>query len=123
MRTETTTTTKPLVINPDDHADYTGQKLWRVEALYSSEPAYVFATDMQEALGIVVDESDYLDHLKVEIEWEELGQDYDPSGDGLSPLGNASDYFEIDNIVCREVCDAPTPADLVSAWIATVPNK
>jgi len=111
----TDTKTAPMIANPDDYAAMNRQRLWRIDALYASVPCFVFATNPQEALDIVVDETTFLNHLKIE-ECDDSEEEED-----RGRLGNYCELFETEHIRCTEIGPAPTTEELVSAWVASLP--
>jgi len=66
--------------------------------------AVVFAAGLQDALDIVVDESNKLDGFQVS---ESDLADYGPDEDGITRLGNASEAFDIEALDAVELPNPP----------------
>lgn len=116
-----TTNTERKLVNPGAWDDFTGQHLWKVEAMYS-KPIYVFAPCLQDALDETVDETTFLDYLKLDTsDWSEA--DWESNGDGIGmALGNAGEVFESDMIHATDLGPV-TASDMLSAWIDERENR
>jgi hypothetical protein len=108
------------VANPDDFIPAGGYNPYKVRPFLLHDHGFVvavvFASNLQEALDIAVDENK-LDGFAVS---EKELTDYGPEEEGITRLGNAGEPFDIESL---EVIELPNPKWSFVALFNNVENK